>query len=170
MFWDRSFFNGHIPLRMNKQVGFIISGPLSQLSNMQDVLQANAEMSDGNLAGVVTDECGDSRQLDIILDDLARKCMDYAEETYIRPKTFLGVGGHKIFRDNIWARMHFPFEADFKFYQEHGLFDFPQDDKRYIEFGEKMITMIQDPEMREVVRKMLKTEQLKNYQKIAETK
>ena len=32
-----------------------------------------------------------------------------------------------------------------------------------------MIKMIQDPKMREMVRKMIKTEMIKNYQKVVET-
>ena len=33
-----------------------------------------------------------------------------------------------------------------------------------------MLKMIQDPKMKEMVRKMIKTEMIKNYQKAAETK
>jgi multimeric flavodoxin WrbA len=170
MFWDRSFFNGHIPLQIDKQVGFIVSGPLAQLANMQEIMQAQAEMSEANFAGVVTDESGDSRQIDEMLDSFAGKCVDYAQHKYLRPRTFLGVGGHKIFRDQIWSRLRFPFDADFRFYEAHDMFDFPQNDKRYMEFSQQMINMIQDPKMRETVRKMIKTEMLKNYTKVVETK
>jgi multimeric flavodoxin WrbA len=170
MMWDRSFFNGHIPTQIGKQIGFLVSGPLSQLANMREIMQAMAEMGEANYTGAVTDESGDSKQVDALLDDLAGKCADYARHKYIRPKTFLGVGGHKIFRDAIWTKLRFPFDADYKFYESHGLFDFPQQDKRYLEFSDHMIKMIQEPKMREVVRKMIKTEMLKNYQKVAETK
>jgi multimeric flavodoxin WrbA len=170
MFWDRAFFNGHIPTQIGKQVGFLVSGPLSQLGNMQEIMQAMAEMGEGNFAGVVTDESRDSRQVDALLDDFAGRCVDYSRQKYVRPKTFLGVGGHKIFRDAIWAKLRFPFDADFKFYESHGMFDFPQDNKRYLEYSQQMIQMIQDPKMREMVRKMIKTEMVKNYQKVVETK
>jgi len=40
MFFDRSFFNGHKPSLAGKQVGFIISGPLSQIPNLKQVLEA----------------------------------------------------------------------------------------------------------------------------------
>jgi hypothetical protein len=43
--------------------------------------------------------------------------------------TFLGVGAMKVFRDDIYGRLRFPFQADHKYYKEHGLYDFPQ--KRY---------------------------------------
>ena len=63
------------------------------------------------------------------------------------PRTFLGVGGHKIFRDQIWARLSFPFTADYRYYEEHGLFDFPQQDTRYLEFSKQMTEMIKDPKI-----------------------
>jgi multimeric flavodoxin WrbA len=36
MFFDRSFFNTHIPVLMGKQAGFVISGPLRQIPNLRD--------------------------------------------------------------------------------------------------------------------------------------
>lgn len=170
MFWDRSFFNGHIPTGVDKQMGFIISGPLSQVANMQEIINAMPQMAGGNLAGIVTDECADSAQLDKLLEAFAAKCVDNAGHTYMLPRTFLGVGGHKIFRDQIWARLSFPFTADYRYYEAHGLFDFPQQDKRYLEFSQQMTEMIKDPKMKEMVRKMMKTEMLKGYAKIVETK
>jgi len=170
MFRDRCFFNGHIPLNVDKQIGYIIAGPLGQLPNLQEILQGNAEMSGGNLAGVVTDESGDSAQIDALLDAFAARCVDFARKRYMRPQTFLGLGGHKIFRDQIWARLRFPFDADYKYYSENGLFDFPQNDTRYLEFSTQMLAMIQDPKMRNEVRKVIKTEMLKGYEKAVQTK
>lgn len=169
MSWDRSFFNGHIPVQAGKQMGFIISGPLSQIPNLRQILDAMAEMSEANLVDIVTDECGDSSQLDALLHNFATKSVQFSVANYIRPSTFLGVGGHKLFRDFIWARARFPFLADFRYYQEHGMFDFPQEDKRYLKWSQQMIDLIKTPEMKETVRKMIKTEMVKNYQKIAET-
>jgi multimeric flavodoxin WrbA len=170
MFWDRSFFNGHIPTSVDKQVGFIVSGPLSQVANLQEIINAMPQIGGANLAGVVTDECADSGQLDELLEAFAARCVDNAECTYMLPRTFLGVGGHKIFRDQIWARLSFPFTADYRYYEAHGLFDFPQQDVRYLEFSKQMTEMIKDPKAKEMVRKMMKTEMLKGYAKIVETK
>jgi hypothetical protein len=128
------------------------------------------QMGGGNLAGVVTDECADSGQLDKLLETFAAKCIDNAQSTYMLPRTFLGVGGHKIFRDQIWARLAFPFTADYRYYEAHGLFDFPQQDTRYLEFSKQMMEMIKDPKAKEMVRKMMKTEMLKGYARIVETK
>lgn len=170
MFWDRSFFNGHIPWYSGKQLGFIISGPLMQIPNLQEIIQAHAEMMDANYMGVVTDESEDSTQVDQLLDVLAGKSVDYVHHRYRRPKTFLGVGGHKIFRDQIWTRLRFPFDADFHYYEAHGLFDFPQNDIRYLEFSKRMIELIKDPAMRERVRKMIKTEMIKGYAGVVDKK
>jgi len=169
MSWDRSFFNGHIPVQMGKQMGFIVSGPLSQIPNLRQVLEAMAEMGLTNLVDIISDECVNSTQLDALLQNLANKCVQLSVENYVRPRTFLGVGGHKVLRDFIWARARFPFMADYKFYQEHGMFDFPQDDNRYLKWSQQMLDLVKTPEMKETVRKMIKTEMVKNYRKIAET-
>jgi multimeric flavodoxin WrbA len=169
MYFDRSFFNGHIPVRMGKQIGFIISGPLSQTPNLRQILEAQAEMQKADLVDIVTDECGDSPRLDALLQNFAAKCVQLAAENYIRPQTFLGVGGHKVLRDFVWARARFPFLADFRFYRKHGMFDFPQKDKRHLNYSKRMRDLIKTPEMKEMVRKMTKTEMVKNYKKIVET-
>ena len=169
MYLDRSFFNGHIPVQMGKQMGFIVSGPLSQIPNLRQILEAEAEMSQANIIDIITDECGDSVQLDTLLHNFATRCLRLSVEDYIRPHTFLGVGGHKIFRDFIWARARFPFLADYRFYLKHHMFDFPQKDKRHLRYSKEMMDLIKTPEMRDMVRKMIKTEMVKNYQKTAET-
>jgi multimeric flavodoxin WrbA len=169
MFWDRSFFNGHTPVYMGKQIGFIISGPLGQIPNLRQILEAKAEMSQANLVDIVTDECGDSTKLDDLLQNLANKCVRFSVENYVRPVTFLGVGGHKIFRDLIWARARFPFVADYRFYKKHRMFDFPQKDKKRLDFSRKMLELIKTPEMKEMVRKMAKSEMVKPYKWAAET-
>jgi multimeric flavodoxin WrbA len=170
MFLDRSFFNGHTPAYWGKQVAYLIAGPLSQNANLQEIIQGQTEISGAHLAGIVTDEGKDAETIDALLDDLARRLITYARWNYRKPHTFLGVGGHKIFRDEIWSRLRFPFQADYKFYEEHGLFDFPQKDTRYLEFGERMTALIQDPKVREQVRKVIKTEMLRSYKKVVETK
>lgn len=170
MFWDRRFFKGHIPLHTGKQTGYLISGPLAQLPNLREILLAGAELSGANLTGIVTDESNNARHIDALIDHFAARCLDNARDAYVRPRTFLGVGGHKIFRDEIWARLRFPFEADFRFFEHHGLFDFPQDDTRYLERNKQMIELIRDPRMREVVRKMIKTEMIKGYADVVKNK
>jgi len=39
---------------------------------------------------------------------------------------FPTVGGHKVFRDEIWGSMRAVFRADHAYNKKHGLYDFPQ--------------------------------------------
>ena len=80
---DRGFFNNHIPILAGKQVGYLVSGPLSQLPNLREVLGAFAEIGQANLIGIVTDECQDSQELDRLLGELPA-----ARWTAFRPDTF----------------------------------------------------------------------------------
>ena len=126
MFFDRSFFNTHTPTYSGKQMGFIVSGPLGQLPHLRQVLEAYTELQQANFVGVVTDEGAKSGELDENLRALAHRLISSASRGYIRPMTFLGVGARKVFRDDIYSRLRFPFRADHAYYKKHGLYDFPQ--------------------------------------------
>ena len=126
MFFDRSFFNTHTPVLSGKQVGFVLSGPLAQLPHLRQALEAYTELQQANFAGVVTDEGIDSAGLDENLRALARTLFDCASRDYVRPRTFLGVGAMKVFRDDVYGRLRFPFVADHAYYKKHDLYDFPQ--------------------------------------------
>lgn len=125
-FFDRAFFNTHIPSFAGKQLAFLVSGPVRQLPNLRQILEAYAEHQKANLAGIVTDEADEAGQIDAALTELALCSVSYAECNYKRPNTFLGVGGIKIFRDEIWGPLRFPFVADHQYYKRHGVYDFPQ--------------------------------------------
>lgn len=124
-FFDRSFFKGHVPALQGKQIGFVIAGPLRQIPCLQEALAGWADNGGCN-AHFVTDEVERPEDLDALLDAMAEGLTKGAEAGYIPPHTFYAVGGHKIFRDNIWAGLRFAFQADYRYYAEHGLFDFPQ--------------------------------------------
>ncbi|HUK39051.1 MAG TPA: NAD(P)H-dependent oxidoreductase, partial [Methanomicrobiales archaeon] len=126
-FFDRSFFKGHVPGLAGKQVGFVVSGPLGQVPHLREALSAWAD-NGGCHALFVTDEAGSSGELDGLLDALARRLASCSASGYLPPRTFYAVGGHKIFRDNIYGGMRVPFQADYRYYRAHGLFDFPQRD------------------------------------------
>ena len=126
-FFDRSFYLGHTPGLAGKQIGFVIAGPLRQLPHLREALTAWAENQRCS-AGFVTDEVSGSEELDSLLDAFAGRLADAAAAGYIPPPTFYSVGGHKIFRDKIYGRMRLPFQADYRYYAKHGMFDFPQCD------------------------------------------
>ena len=167
--FDRAFFNTHTPTLGGKQFGILLSGPFSFMANLREILLAYFQWQGANLIDIVSDEY-DSETIDRLIDNLAQNLLWSAGEGYVEPPTFLGVGGRKIFRDDIWGRLRFVFQADHKYYEENGFYDFPQDDQKTIEINKKMIELTSNPEMRENVRKMIKTEMVKPMKHIVETK
>ena len=126
MFFDRSFFNCHTPTLIGKQFGFLISGPLSQIGNIREVLEGYVQWQRSNVVDFVSDEIVDSAMLDAQLSGLAERLVWNSLHGYIKPMTFLGVGAYKIFRDQIFSKLRFVFQADHRFYSKHGYYDFPQ--------------------------------------------
>lgn len=125
-FFDRSFFNTHTPSLVGKQFGFILSGALGQNQNLREVFEALVQWQQSNLVGFVTDEYDSSQEIDCCLDALSINLVKLSIREYIKPVTFLGVGGATIFRDNIWGDIRFPFVADHKTYKKQKVYDFPQ--------------------------------------------
>ncbi len=126
MFFDRSFFNCHTPSLMGKQFGFLISGPLSQTGNIREVFEGYVQWQRSNVVDFVSDEVADSAALDAQLSGLAERLVWNSINGYIKPMTFLGIGAYKIFRDDIFSKLRFVFQADHRFYRKHGYYDFPQ--------------------------------------------
>ncbi len=123
MFFDRSFFNGHRPVLSGRKTAWIISGPLRKNSNLREAILGHEEVGQVYNAGVVTDE-DDSPRVTALLDALARDLVRAVDENISRQPSFLGVGGHKIFRDMIFKSSYI-FKRDFEYYREHDLLDFP---------------------------------------------
>jgi len=126
MLFDRSFFNGHVPVLENKQMGFVISGPLSQISNLREILSAYVGMQHSNLVGFVSDDVGSSTEIDTALQSIASRAAMYNKLGYIQPPTFYQVGGEKLFRDAVWSRLRVVFQADHNYYKKHGSYNFPK--------------------------------------------
>ncbi len=168
VFLDRSFFNGHAPSLIGKQIGFIISGPLSQVPNLRQILEAHVEVQHANLGGFVTDEYGDSAKIDNLLQGLAKRLVQFADNNYIKPSTFLGVGGTKIFRDDIWGRLRFPFRADYVAYRKLGIYDFPQKEYKTRIQNAIMLLLSKSPAFRREINKRMKKEMIKPLQKVLE--
>ncbi len=128
-FYDRAYFWNHTPSLAGKQLGYIISGPLRQNPNLIQILEASSTARQhANHVDIITDECENSEEIDALLQSFAQCLVSFAEKGYIRPQNFLGVGGHKVFRDDIWGRLRPLWQADYRYFKKHGLFDFPQKD------------------------------------------
>jgi multimeric flavodoxin WrbA len=166
-FFDRSFFKGHTPGLEGKQLGFMIAGPLGQIPSLREALAGWAD--NGNCHALfVTDEVPDSGDLDALLDSMAARLVQGAVAGYIPPHTFYAVGGHKIFRDNIYAGMRFAFQADYRYYCEHGMFDFPQADLKTRLFNAVMIPLSRLPGFRKKVIADMKHHMIEPFKPVLE--
>jgi hypothetical protein len=124
-FFDRSFFHTHTPTLMGKQLAFLVSGPLAAVSDMREAYDGWAEFQRLHLAAYLSDEVSEPEILDGALDQLAARLVRLSSAGYVAPRTFLGVGGMKIFRDDIWSQLRVVFRADHKAYKKLGFYDFP---------------------------------------------
>ncbi len=75
----------------------------------------------------------------------------------------MGVAGRKIFRDDIWGRLRFPFVSDYRYYREHGLLAFPQKtDKKFRRINFLLTLLARIPQIRKkIYGTMIKTEMVK---------
>jgi multimeric flavodoxin WrbA len=169
-YFDRSFFNTHIPTLLGKQICFLISGPLGQIPNLRQILSGYVETQQANLAAIVTDESRDSGKLDLLLKQLALQLVHYAAEGYANPVTFLGQGGRKIFRDEVWGKLRFVFQADHRYYKTHGLYDFPQKNHKMRRMNFIMTMLTKLPPFRKKFLKVIKEQMVKPLQIMVEKK
>jgi multimeric flavodoxin WrbA len=168
LFFDRGFFNGHVPMFAGKQIGYIVSGPLMQLANLRQVLESYVHCEQANLVGIITDECGESVELDRQIDGFADRLTDCATAGYIQPPNFLAVGGRKLFRDEIWSSLRLVFRADHRYYKGHGLYDFPRRSLK-ARLGDGMLSLLlRIPRFRREFRKRIKDEMVKPLAKLLE--
>jgi hypothetical protein len=159
--------NTNTPSLMGKQFGFIISGPLSQNPDLRQFIEAYVQFQRSNLAGCVTDEYGDSTEIDGLLQSLAERLVRFSAHGYVQPPTFLGVGGAKIIRDAIWSGLsRSVFQADYRAYQRLGLHDFPRQDLRTALMNAMMMTLLRLPGFRENFTTQMKERMIQPYQKI----
>lgn len=168
-FFDRSFFNTHTPTLINKQMGFIISGSLRQLPNLRQILESHSQWQKANCVGFVTDEYNTIAEIDEQLYSLASTIIKASIDGFVKPATFLGVGGMKIFRDDIYGKLRFPFIADYKAYKEMGIFDFPHKNIKFRFMNTIMMFMTKFTNIRkEIYSNQIKPGMIQSQKKIAE--
>ncbi|MCJ7548731.1 MAG: hypothetical protein MUQ30_03515, partial [Anaerolineae bacterium] len=165
-FFDRSFFKTHTPGLAGKQIGWIVSGPLSQIRNLHQILEGWTRIERANLVGIVTDEFGDAAAVDSLLDDLAERSVRYALDGTITPQTFVGVGGAMIFRDGVWGSLRTVFRADQRAYRRLGMYDFPQRDLRTIALNALTGVLFRIPAIRNVFASRIKEGMVQPYGKL----
>lgn len=168
-FFDRGFFNTHTPSLSGKQFGFIISGPLKQIPNLTQILDSYVQWQKSNLVGFVTDEFNTCADIDNQLYALSYKLIKLSNMNYSKPTTFLGVAGMKIFRDEVWGHLRFPFIADHKAYKAQNVYDFPQKNYKSRILNFVFILMSKFPFMRkEIYSNQIKSSMIESLKKIVE--
>jgi multimeric flavodoxin WrbA len=150
-FFDRSFFHNHAPLLAGKQIGMIISGPFRQMENLKNIFKSYFEFQKANLSGIVSDDYAEPEMIVQDLLNLSKKLVWGAEQGYFAPLTFLGVAGHKIFRDILYSRLRFPFIKDFQSFKRSECFDFPQKNLKSILLSNIMILLTRIPKLRKEI-------------------
>ncbi len=169
MFFDRGFFNCHTPSLKNMQFGFVISGPLGQIGNIREVLEGYVQWQGSNLVDFVTDEIADSALLDAQLHGLADRLAWNARLEYFKPVTFLGAGGHKIFRDEIFSNLRFIFQADHRYLKRNGLYDFPQKKLGLRAVNIILGVLFRVPKIRSKFDRMIKQKMIEPHRKVVES-
>ncbi len=163
---ERNFVNTHMPVLKGKQVAFLVSGPLSQNANAREILQGYAETMGAHLVSILSDETRDSEKIDAMICSLAEDMERGAREMVVRPHTFLGDGGKKIFRDDIAGGLRFVFQGDHRYYKKHGMYDFPHKKRGMAVLISALILLSKLPFLRKRVRDNMKTMMLKPYERV----
>ncbi|MBS3910019.1 MAG: NAD(P)H-dependent oxidoreductase [Actinobacteria bacterium] len=125
LFFDRSFYRGHIPFFGGKLDGAIISGPLRQNATLNQWLDMFLESYKNTQVGVVTDEYDSSAEITGRLQGFAVELEWVLTNAYEKPQTFYGMSSRLIFRDFVYLSKGV-FLADHKHYKSQGFYDFPQ--------------------------------------------
>jgi multimeric flavodoxin WrbA len=167
-FFDRSFFMGHVPSLPGKQIGFLVSGPLRWLPNLTEILDAWGEFQQSNVVDMVTDECEDSAEIDARIHRLAVRLIHNTEKGYIPPPTFRSVAAKKLFRDMIWGKLRFVFQADHRYYKKHGFYDFPHRNIGQRIFNAVVTPLFRLPPVRREMKKRLVSRMVGHYRRAVE--
>ena len=128
-------------------------------------MEAWVQLQQSNLVDFITDEYEDSAELDLLLTDLAGRLISFSEKNYIRPRNFLGVGGMKIFRDEIYGGLRGVFQADHRYYKKHGFYDFPQKNYKKRLMADIMTLLTRIPPIRKEFPERMKKGMIRPYKK-----
>ena len=162
-FDDRQFCNGHRTVTHGTPIAYLISGDYRYEPNLRMIVEGRAEVGGNYLCGVATDE-GDTAAG---IRSLAENLFFAMERKLTRPANFYGVGGMKIFRDLIYV-MQGLMKADHKFYKAHGIYDFPQKQKKRIWQMRLVGAMLAVPAMQRKARGRMTEAMIGPYEKVVE--
>ena len=165
-FIDRYFSNGHRHILNASLLGHIVSGPLNQLLPMKETLEAHIEVAHCQRLGIISDEHSDPN---VTLKNISNmvKFLEHSVENkqWVSPQTFLGVGGGKIFRDLVYYNRGV-MGADYSFYKENNLLDFPNTNLRNRLTGKFLLLMGKIPAMEKDMKTNMNTHRIKPYKEV----
>ncbi len=162
-FDDRQFCNGHRTVTHGTPIAYLISGDYRYESNLRMIVEGRAEVGGNYLAGVATDEGDTAADIRALADNLTLAM----EKKLTRPANFYGVGGMKIFRDLIYV-MQGLMKADHKFYKKHGIYDFPQKQKKRIWQMRLVGTLLAIPSVQKAAKGKMTEAMVAPYQKVVD--
>ena len=81
-----------------------------------------------------------------------------------------GQGSRKIFRDEVWGKLRFVFQADHRYYKAHSLYDFPQKNYKMRRMNFIMTLLTKIPPFRKKFLKVIKEQMVKPLQSVVEKK
>ena len=165
-FHDRRFFNTHQPVFVGKQLAFCLAGPLQQIPNLRHILTSFAQFDGSNVGDFITDEAVDSAEIDARIEAMAARLFRQAELGYVQPMSAPAVTGRMVFRDHIWASLRFVFQADHRYYRQHGWYDFPQKDWRTRLVNALMIPFSRIPSVKRQIQKGMTRMMIQGYQRV----
>lgn len=119
------------------------------------------------MVGVVSDEMDNSPALDKAIDDLPLRLAASAKAGYVRPHTFLGVGGMNIFRDDIYGRLRTVFAADHRAYKKMGIYrSFPQNSLSITLLNTFIAPIVNIPSIRRKFDQVIKEEMVNGFKSV----
>ena len=178
---DRQFCNGHRTVTHGTPIAYIISGNYPYEHNLQTIVEARSEVGGNYLCGIVNDasvyqsiekvaaqgETAPEKELTHQLTLLAQALGYALEKKLSRPANFYGMGGMKIFRDLIYV-MQGLMKADHRFYKKHGIYDFPQKQKKRILQMKLIGALIAIPSVQKKMKGKMNTYIIEPYKKVVE--
>lgn len=162
-FDDRQFCNGHRTVTHGTPIAYLISGDYRYESNLRMIVEGRSEVGGNYLCGVATDEQNTTENIRSLAENLTFAM----KKKLTRPANFYGVGGMKIFRDLIYV-MQGLMKADHKFYQQHGIYDFPQKQKKRILQMKLVGSLIAIPSVQKKMKGQMNQYIIGPYQKVVE--
>ncbi len=170
LFFDRTSVYGLCPILTGKQIGFLISGPLSQVPNLQETLKAYAQMSSQHpVVDIITDEYDSSDRLTSVIQGFVGKLMWVVHHELKLPRNFYGHAGYLVLRDLVYL-LRGVYAADHCYYKRHGFYNFPQKKLHRQVFNIFLALANKIPQAKKYIQAHMKEFMVRKFQKIVENK